>query len=85
MNFEITYDEKDNPTYVQTWDGYCSVSREFEPEKDGWMLDQISVKDFPIIQQGRHIESLVHLVNELKRENFYLRNQVEQWRKSAGF
>ena len=85
MQFEITYDEENEPKWVNTWDGFCQTSREFDPEKDGWMLDQLSAKHFPIIQQGRQVESLLSLVNELKRENFQLRKQLEQWRKAAGF
>lgn len=85
MKFAITYDENDNPKWVNTWDGHCEVSREFKPDEDGWMLEQLSSKHFPIIQQGRQVESLLSLVNELKRENFNLRRQVEQWRKASGF
>lgn len=85
MIFDITYDENNNPKWVNTWDGCCEVSREFKPDEDGWMLDQFSEKNFPIIEQGRQVNSLLSLVNKLKRENFHLRHQLEQWRKAAGF
>ena len=79
MQFEITSrDEKGNPTQVATDDGFMQTSRPFVAEEDGWMEDQIDPRRFPIINAGRQMESLVHEVNTLRRENFDLRRQLNK-------
>ena len=75
MKFDIGYDKDGNPDYVCTDDGFAQVSRRFEPDRDGWMLNQLKLRDFPLIGMARDMEDLVYEVNSLRRENFRL-NQL---------
>jgi hypothetical protein len=81
MQFEITRDSSGNPTHVQTWDGFCHVSREFDPNKDGWMVEQLSSSEMVeldlIINAGRQAENLIREVNHLRRENWELRKRLD--------
>lgn len=85
MRFEIRRDEHGNPTHVSTDDGFAQCFRPFDPETDGWMLDQLSPHEFPAIGAGRQMAQLVDEVNYLRRENWDLRKQVEQWQAAAGY
>lgn len=68
MYFEITARDKDgNPTHVCTNDGYCQISRAYNPEEDGWMVDQLDARDFEEVRAGRIIESLIAEINALRR------------------
>ena len=80
MKFEITSrDEEGNPTYVHTDDGFVQTSRKFEQESDGWMEYQLDPRDFVAVNIGRQMESLIHEVNALRRENFHLRQSEKRW------
>ena len=83
MQFEVSYDNG-KPTYVCTDDGFCQTGRAFDHETDGWMLDQLDPRKFPAIRAGRDMEELVHEVNDLRRENFHLKQQVKQWMGASG-
>ena len=85
MQFEITYSREGEPTHVVTWDGFMCVSRAFEFEKDGWMLEQLDPNDYPVIRAGRDAEALVAEVNRLRRRNFELKTQNNMYAKAAGF
>ena len=85
MHFEIRRDEHGKPTHVSTDDGFAQCSRRFDPETDGWMLEQLEHREFPAIRAGRQTAQLVDEVNFLRRENWNLRKQVEQWQTAAGF
>lgn len=86
MRFEFTsFDSEGKPTRVNTDDGFMMCSREYNPEADGWMQQQLDPSTFPAIQTGRDMEWLVAEVNHLRRENFNLHLELKSWRKSAGF
>jgi len=73
----IAVDDEGNPTRVHTNDGFIQTAREFIPDKDGWMLDQLDPIDFPAILQGRDMAYLVDEVNRLRRELFHLKKQED--------
>jgi len=85
MQYSITKNQEGKPVHVYEENSFMSISRPFDEEKDGWMLDQLDYNDFPMIRHGQDMEYLVSLVNKLKRENFHLKKQVEDWRKATGF
>jgi hypothetical protein len=85
MKFQIIRDDAGIPVRVNTDDGYVQSSRAFQPEEDGWMEDQLSHRDFPAIRHGDDMAALVDEVNRLRRENFHLKNECNQWRKATGF
>ena len=75
MKFEFTgYDKEGIPTHVNTDDGFMRTGRKFVIKEDGWMLDQLDFRDFPMIEAGRQMEDLVIEVNSLRRENFNLKS-----------
>jgi len=77
MNFKIVaVDDEGSPTRICTDDGFMQTSRKFIPDEDGWMLNQLDPKDFPIIEQGRLVESLVYEVNALRRKVFSLNRSI---------
>jgi len=85
MRFEVTYDDAGEPSGVHTDNGYIMEFRKFRPEQDGWMLDQLNPRDFTAIRIGDDTARLVAEVNALRRKNFQLEGEVEQWRKASGF
>lgn len=85
MQFKITRNAKGKPIHVSTNDGYMMTSRAFEPERDGWMEDQLDPEDFPAIQTGRDMECLVAEVNSLRRQLFHAKSMTDAYRKPAGF
>jgi len=85
MRFELSYDNEGKPVHVSTFDGFAHISRPFDPDTDGWMEDQLDPREFPAIRAGRDMEALVNEVNQLRRENFRLKQSDKQWMKSAGF
>lgn len=82
MHRIISRDDKGNPTKVHTDDGYMETCRNYDPETDGWIDDQLHPDDFSIIQMGRQMEALVNEINALRRENFRLRKNEEKYLKS---
>lgn len=77
MKFEFTgYNDDGTPSHVSTDNGFVQTSRPFNPEKDGWMLDQLHNRDFPIIQLGRDVEYLVKEVNDLRRELYCINLKI---------
>lgn len=68
MKFDITYDDHGKPVHVCTDDGFMQSSRPFNPDEDGWMLDQLDPRDFPEIATGHRVAALVAEVNELRRQ-----------------
>lgn len=85
MQFQIYRDEKGVPRHVNTDDGFCMQSRPFDPQKDGWMEDQLDPEDFPAIQTGRDMEYLVAEVNRLRRALFHEKQTADIYRKAANF
>lgn len=81
MHFEITYDDHGKPVHVCTDDGFMQTSRPFDPEEDGWMLDQLDESMFPAIKAGRQMAALVAEVNALRRENYRLKKSADSWMK----
>ena len=79
MKFDISYDKNGKPDYVNTFDGFAHIGRAFNPDQDGWMLDQLNVRDFPLIGMARDMEDLIYEVNALRRENFQLKQQLKMW------
>ena len=85
MPYELSYDGQGNPVYVIEDNGFMIKSGPYDEKEHGWMKDQLNYYDFPMIQFCQDMEYLVALVNKLKKENFFLKQQLEQYRKSAGF
>ena len=82
MHAEITgYDDFGNPTHVFTDDGFAQVSRSYDPREDGWIKNQLSFDEFPMIRMGQDMAYLVQLVNKLQRDNFHLKEQLKLWQK----
>jgi len=81
LHFEIDYDENGKPYYVRTDDGFMQTGRKFDEDTDGWMETQLDPSDFIAVKIGRQMESLIHEINELRRENFTLK-QNEKHRYS---
>ena len=82
MQFEIDYDHDGKPVYVRMFDGVAHIGRPFEPKTDGWMLDQLDPREFPIIRAGRQMESLLNEVNALRRENWKLKQTNKEWQSA---
>ena len=85
MQFEIEYDGDGQPTRVHKSDGFMQSSGKFDPEEDGWMLDQIPESEFPIIKMADQLSALLADRNRLARENWNLRSQLKLWKEAAGF
>lgn len=83
--FEIIRDADGKPAHVNTDDGFIMESRKFDPDRDGWMEDQLNYRDFPAIQTGNDMRMLVDEVNYLRRKLWEADKQNEKWRKAAGF
>ena len=79
MTFELYNFEDGKPTRVNTDDGFVKCSRAFDEETDGWMLEQLDPRDFPLIMAGRQMENMVYEINRLRRENFELRKSEQRW------
>jgi hypothetical protein len=73
MDFQIDYDKNGNPDRVHEDTGFCLSSRAFNPDTDGWMLDQLDPENFPEISTGRRVLHLVQEVNSLRREVWRLK------------
>lgn len=86
MHFEITERDHDGkPTSVFTDDGFVQTGRKFDPDQDGWMEGQLDPRDFLAVKIGRQTEALIHEVNALRRENFYLKQSEKRWMSACGF
>jgi len=83
MHRIIGRDRHGNPTRVHIDDGYMEICRDFDPDKDGWIEQQLDVNDFPIISMGRQMEALIYEVNTLRRENFQLKKNEERYLKAC--
>jgi hypothetical protein len=59
--------------------------RALDPERDGWMENQLDPRDFPAIQTGRDMEYLVAEVNSLRRKLFHAKQMETSYRNAAGF
>ena len=71
----VTRNQEGKPVHVYEENSFMSISRPFNEDTDGWMLDQLDYNDFPMIRHGQDMEYLVSLVNKLKRENFILKKK----------
>jgi hypothetical protein len=85
MSYQLSYDEKGNPVHVTEDKGFLITSGPYREEEHGWMKDQLNYSEFPMIRHGQDMEYLVSLVNMLKKENFFLKQEKERWRKASGF
>lgn len=81
MRFELSYDSEGKPNYVTIYHSGMIESRNFDPARDGWMLDQLNPKDFPAITIGRDTEDLVAMVNLLSKENWELKRRLNTYNK----
>ena len=84
MHFKINRDEDGKPIDVFIDDGMVQTNRKFEPEQDGWMLQQLKPMNFLAVEMGRQTEDLILEVNSLRQENFELRRQLKQFDRIIG-
>lgn len=65
------------PFYID--DGF--VQRPYREDLDGWMEDQLDEREVPSLQMAKDILALYDEVNELRRENWRLRRQQDNFDK----
>ena len=63
--------------------GRMEISRPFDPERDGWMNEQLTEDDMPCIQQAFDVIALFNEVNRLRRQNWEQARELEMLRKTA--
>jgi len=77
VRFEFTaFDEYGMPTRVVIADSSKHIVRDFDPNKDGWMLDQLDPDDFPEVASGKRVERMIGEINALRREVFELKKKA---------
>lgn len=79
--FEIVYDGNGKPVHVNTDDGYMQTFRPFDPEEDGWMLEQLDPDSIPEIRTGRRVEALVTEVNALRKRVWKQEQELKRLRE----
>ena len=82
---EVIYDKDGKPFRVHIDDGFCMSSEAYDENEYGYLRKMLDPGRFSAIQMGRQVEALVNMVNELTKENWQLQQQLDQWRKAAGF
>lgn len=86
MSARITMrDDEGRPLRVETDDGFCLHSGPYDEKLHGWIDDQLDPETFTAIIIGRQTEWLVANVNALRRRNWQLEQELEQWKSAAGF
>jgi len=83
MHRIIARDSQGNPIRVHEDNGFMETCHDFDPDKDGWIEQQLDVNDFPIISMGRQMQALIYEVNTLRRENFQLKKNEERYLKAC--
>lgn len=83
MRFEVDYDADGKPDYVRTDDGFCQTGRPFNPDTDGWMLEQVKPGRYLSVQMAREILDMADEINALRRELWLAKRGERMWRDAS--
>ena len=74
--------EEDGITPAYVFDGFCH--RPYNPKTDGWVLTQLHVHEFPVVQIARNVLDLYDECNRLNRLAWELEQRVRRQREHLG-
>lgn len=75
-----SYDENGVPIRVAEDNGFVQSSRPYDPERDGWLLNQLDPRRFIGSQIGAEIDFLIAEVNQLRRKVYEQEQELKTWR-----